>query len=342
VCRHANRRWVLALLVVVASIGLSSADSQPGEPVADPLARGLGYLADAWQGDAYDDAYLQYVYTEEKLACPLADCQLTYRLLDAYINLAFLDQADVAPGPAKEQFLRGREVLGAIVPLWRQQGIYNVTRTPQEGGIALDTYCIVGLLHEDATMARVVAGHLDGEDWLAEDFYDPAQSFRKLADETWCVALLAVAGEDPVLVDKLVRLSVTRARGRLGESLSAEVRANIALHLVYLLTRVGDPTLDEELVYFIEQLDRSAQDPALESDLLSQANILEALARSGRVKSERLDEIAKMLLANQESDGGWHSRVGEQGSALRVFTSLRALLALKRYEDLPAGVRAKN
>jgi len=296
--------------------------------------RGLGYLADAWQGDAYDDAYLQYVYADEQLECPLAGCRLTYRLLDAYINLAFLDQAGLAHGPARAQFLRGREVLDAIVPLWREQRLYNVTRAPQKGGIALDTYCIVGLLYEDSAMARVVAGHLDGDGWLAEDYYDPPQSFRKLADETWCVGLLAVAGDDPALAGKLVRVLVTRARDRLGEPLSAEARVNIALHLVYLLMRAEDPTFEEALAYFIDQLDHSARDPALESDLLTQANILEALARSGRVERTRLSAFAKILVANQEPDGGWHSRIGEQGSSLRVFTSLRALLALKRYRDL--------
>ena len=342
VFRHACTGWALAFWVACASIGLSQAASELEDSVADSIVRGLGYLADAWQGDAYDDAYLQYVYTDEQLECPLADCQLTYRLLDAYINLAFLDQADLAHGPAKEQFLRGREVLGAIVPVWREQRLYNVTRDPHEGGLALDTYCIVGLLHEDAAMARVVAEHLNGEDWLAEDFYDPAQSYRKLADETWCVALLAVAGEDSDLVDRLVRLSVKRARDRLGEPLDAEVRANIVLHVVYLLTRVADPSLDDELDYFIEQLDRAERDPALEGDLLTQANILEALARSGRVKIAQLGEMAKVLLTNQEIDGGWHSRIGEQGSAFRVFTSLRALLALKRYEDLTARPRAED
>ena len=77
------------LLPAVVAFGALSAGAGPVDDAAD---RGLAFLARSWQGDAYDDAYLAFVYPDEELECPLPDCRLTYRLLDAYINLAFLDQ----------------------------------------------------------------------------------------------------------------------------------------------------------------------------------------------------------------------------------------------------------
>jgi hypothetical protein len=148
--------------------------------------------------------------------------------------------------------------------------------------------------------------------------------------------LLAAAGDDPALADRLVRASIARARVHLAEPLRAEVRANVALHAVYLLMQVDDARLESERTFFLDQLDRAARHPDLEGDVLTRANILEALARSDRVEPVRLRPMAESLVAGQEPDGGWHSRVGEQGSALRVFTTLRVVLALKRYGDLVA------
>ena len=329
------RRIPAFFLLVAVSVSLAPASSSE-----DAVARGVAFLARSWQGDGYDDEYLRYVYPGERLDCPLPDCRLTYRLIDAYVNLSLLDRAGVPHGPAREQFARAREVLAAIVPLWRERGLYNVRRAPDEEGIALDTYCIVGLLDEDRIMAEVAAAHLDGDDWLPDNHYADEESFRKLADETWCVRLLESASRGGRReVPRLTRLALRRGRALLEEDRPAEFRANVALHLLYLVDDGGGRSLraDRESLRFL--LLEFAADPALERDTLTQANILQALASTGDVSRSALKEIAERLLRHQDEDGGWHSRVGETGTGLRVFTTMRALLALAEYGKID-GPRA--
>ena len=107
----------LAFAAAAACAGANAAGLDRAEE------RGLAFLERAWRGDAYDDDYLAYVYPGERLDCPLPDCRLTYRLLDAYINLVFLERAGVSPGPAAAQFERAREVLDALAPSWRRAGL---------------------------------------------------------------------------------------------------------------------------------------------------------------------------------------------------------------------------
>ena len=330
----------LLFLLVAATISPSRAASP-----ADAIARGVAFLARSFHVAGYDDEYLRYVYPGERLECPLPDCRLTYRLIDAYVNLALLDRAGVPHGPADEQFGISREVLAAIVPEWRERGLYDVKRDPEGDGIALDTYCIVGLLGRDRAMADVVAAHLDGDDWLPDNHYPDEESFRKLADETWCVRLLDSASRGGRReVPRLTRLALRRGLAFLEEDRPAEVRANVGLHLLYLVDDVGGRSLRADRERLRNLLLEFAADPELRNDSLTQANILQALAFSGDLPKCAVKDIAERLLRHQEEDGGWHSRVEETGTSLRVFTTMRALLALAEYEKLdePGARRGRS
>ena len=325
------RRWADRLFLVLLLV--SWGGSVPASPVGDSVQRGQAFLAAAWDGEGYDDDYLRFVYPGERLECPLADCRLTYRLLDAFINLSFLDRAPLGPGPTDEQIARARAVLNGLLPAWRARGLYNVVHQPDPDGIALDTYCITGLLHEDRAMADIVAGHLDGDGWLAEDYYEEHENFRKLADESWCVRLLRFASPaGRSRVRPLARLIVDQAEQFLEASQRPEQRINVALHVVYLLRDLGDPRFDPDLLRTLAVLEQAAGDPRVESDLLTQANLLEALSGVPQADEHLLGIVAERLTRNQQPDGGWYSRIGESGSSLRVFTTMRAVLALSRYE----------
>lgn len=327
-------RGVCTLPMLLLALAALGPRSLAAGPVEGAVERGLSFLAGAWRDEAYDDEYLRFVYPDERLDCPLRDCRLTYRLLDAYINLAFLDRSGVPRGPAAPQFARGREVLDAIVPAWREQGLYNVKRDPAADGIALDTYCIVGLLHRDRAMADVAAEHLDGDDWLPENHYDDGQSFRKLADETWCVRLLRFASRPGRRqFPRLARVALRRGWDLLEQERPVEFRVNVALHMLYMLDDLDDRSLRDDRNSLQELLLVAAEDPEIEGDMLTQANVLDALASSEDVPVRSLAALADRLLRHQEADGGWHSRIGETGTGLRVFTTMRALLALTRYGE---------
>lgn len=327
----AIRHRVARLLFIVTLVGWGG--SAWALPIGSSVEHGQEFLAAAWDGEGYDDEYLQFVYPGERLECPLPDCRLTYRLLDAFINLSLLERAGLENGPMTAQIARGRAVLEGLLPGWRETGVYNVVRRPDPDGIALDTYCIAGLLHEDQAMADVVSGHLGSDGWLAEDYYEKHESFRRLADESWCVRLLRFASPPGrSRIAPLARSLVEQADRFLKSNPRIEHRVNVALHLVYLLRELGDPRFAPELLRMLAVLEQAAGDPRIESDLLTQANLLEALAGIPEADEPLLRVVARRLTRNQQPDGGWYSRIGESGSSLRVFTTMRAVLALSRYE----------
>jgi hypothetical protein len=348
----ARRRALLAFAAIpplAASLGLAhplepreakvpaapaSARPPSGLALDAAIDRGLRFLAGSWKGDRFDDAYLDYVYPGEHLACPLPDCRVTYRLLDAYFDLRWLKGALGTLGPAEPIAVRATEVTRALVVPWRQSGPYNVRRDPVADGIGLDTYCILGLVERDRAMAEVVARHLDGTGWIPEGYYRTSESFRALADETWCARLLAVTGTAPDRVPRLAAAEVERGRVEVESARSREVAANLAYHLLNLLSDVRREELAPAAAWFESRLADAVRDPALSDDRLTRANLLEGLATARRERRADLDALAADLLAAQEEDGGWHSRRGETGTSLRTFTTLRALLALARYRAL--------
>ena len=329
-------------MLFLASSGLAHARREaqasgraPSASLLDAaIARGLRFLAASWRGDRFDDAYLDYVYPGERLVCPLPDCKVTYRLLDAYFDLHWLKQALGSLGPAEPVARRAAEVTHALVPPWRLSGPYNVRRDPIPGGIGLDTYCILGLVERDRDMAEVVARHLDPTGWIPEGHYRTSESFRALADETWCLRLLAATGTASDKVPTLAAEQVERGRAEVGSATSSEVAANLAYHLLGLLSEVNGEELGPARAWFAGRLAAASRDPALADDRLTRANVLEALAAARWEGRADLDALAADLLAAQEADGGWYSRRGESGTSLRTFTTLRALLALARYRAL--------
>jgi len=307
----------------------------PSSPALDAaIDRGLRFLANSWHGDRFDDAYLAYVYPGERLVCPLPHCKVTYRLLDAYFDLRWLKGVLGTLGPAEPAALRATEVTRALVEPWRQSGPYNVRRDPVPDGIGLDTYCILGLVERDRGMAEVVARHRDRTGWIPEGHYRISEGFRALADETWCLRLLAVTGTASHQIPRLAAEAVERGRAEVESAPSSEVAANLAYHLVGLLADVDREELAPAAAWFAARLAAATRDPALAGDRLTRANLLDALAAVRWDARADLDELAADLLASQEADGGWYSRRGESGTALRTFTTLRALLALARYRAL--------
>ena len=153
-----GRPIVLRILLLTCMSLLLLAAKCPGDgiEVRASANRGLTYLATAYDGNTFEDRYLQFVYPEECLSSPLPGYDLTYRILDAYFIVLMLEQAHIDPGPAQRLFDRARTVTDALVPVWREEGIYNLRRDPVADGIALDTYAILAYLKRDTDMAKIV------------------------------------------------------------------------------------------------------------------------------------------------------------------------------------------
>jgi hypothetical protein len=315
------------------------------------LARGAACLARTDGGGTFGDPYLEYVYPGEDLPAPpprAGEPRPTYRIVDADTILVLLGREGGVPEVLRPAVERAGARLGGVVPLWRGRGLTNVRRGPDPNGIALDTYCFVGWLHSDAGMAAAVEAALDGDRWLRDGIFRESERFRALADEAWCLRLLAAARED---------LGAARSvLGRLAETFREDRRADPAgraafydaWHLGMVLRAIESASAR-----------RGAQAPAAEPDgsLRSlRAEVMDALgawaeAHGGAAGASRADvvewanlaaadvlrapegralrEMAVRHLAGwQDADGCWSIPGSAPPGKGRGFLTLRALLAL--------------
>ncbi|MBZ5638454.1 MAG: hypothetical protein LAO51_06795 [Acidobacteriia bacterium] len=330
------------VLIAAMSWPLAACRSpRPDRTTIDAAVRsGLGFVASAYHGNSFDDPYLRYVYTDERLSSPLEGYEVTYRLLDAYFIVRMLKETGVAPGPAAVLFERAEALTTALVPSWRAFGIYNLRRSPSPGGIALDTYAILAWLSRDVGLARVLVSGLDGDGWLPANLYTGEQSFRLLADESWAARAVLVSGIDPPLGNGLVLRIGKEALLRVGRPQSSVARANLVVLALDALRDLrestggapgGDPKVDRMRRGLVEEGVRLLGDSELEDSTLTLANLLGSLAPEGEARRESLEPGVRTLLAGQDHYGGWSEARGTGGSSGRVFTTLRAMLALATY-----------
>mgnify|MGYP001571994197 FL=1 len=76
---------ILAIFALIISSCSSNTNSQQA------INKGINYLVSAQDKEfGYKDKYLTYVYPGEDLECPLENCKITYRKIDAFFNLIFI------------------------------------------------------------------------------------------------------------------------------------------------------------------------------------------------------------------------------------------------------------
>lgn len=299
------------------------------------IAKGLACVARAYDGNSFRDDYLQYEYAGEAVVSPLDGYRLTYRILDAYFIVLMLRQAGVAPGEAGGLFDRAEAVTTALVPAWRAKGIYNLRRKPARDGIALDTYAILAVLRQDAAMGRVVEAGLDGDGWLAADFYVGDEAFRRLADESWAARALLIA--NPTKGLEVVRGICRQAVQGLGTETDPLARANLVIHALGALgdlPRPGGAGLDDLLPPLRDEGLRLLQQEAIRHDTLTLGNLVGALISGRVVAAEAIAPAIQDLAGRQNADGCWLASLDPNDSSARVFATLRVALTLGQYATL--------
>ncbi len=312
-----------------------------GSRLQEAAGRAAACLARDYDGQAFRDPYLRYVYPEERLEGTASDPDLTYRRIDADIMLVLLAREGKVAAALRPSADRASRVLHGLPPLWAGKGFNNIRKDPRPEGIALDTFCIVGWLEADRAMAEAALGALDGDGWLPEGLYEGPETFRRDADEAWCLRLLASPAGGGLSDARRV---LDRLLADLREARKADPAGRqsfyAAYHLGLLLEETTDlgsgidaATLREELAETMEAWAAArprGQEQA--SDLLEWANLV--TSKLPRLESTGLKRRGvEILLRQQGEDGCWRvpgARPPEAGSS---FLTLRALLALSAYRD---------
>ena len=335
------RPAAIRLLALAALLLPTPAAAAPEPGLAEARTKAAACLARDYDGEAFRDPYLRYVYPEEGLEGTTSDPNLTYRRIDADIMLVLLEREGSVAAALRPAVERAARVLRELPTLWAGKGFDNIRRDPKPEGIALDTFCIVGWLESDRKMAEAAARALDGDGWLPEGLYEGEESFRRDADEAWCLRLLASPaggglGPGGRVLDRLLAdLRSARKDDPAGRQVFYA-----AYHLGLLLEetmRLGSgidaaalrDELTETMAAWAAARPRGGE-PA--SDLLEWANLVTSkLPRPGASGLKRRG--VEILLRHQAEDGCWRvpgARPPEAGSS---FLTLRALLALSAYRD---------
>lgn len=288
---------------------------------------GFSYLRDHYQDFQYDDSYLQYHYPNENLNCPVANCRLSYRLMDAFFNVKMLSQAGASADELGQQYQDAECVFELIRPEWQAGSIAQTLTGSSPNGFALDTYCIFGYLFQDQAMARVVRQASQGTEWLAEDLYSQ-DVWRNLADETWCLRLLLATDTDRDFTGQAITKKIEQTDAFLNTATPFDQYA-VLYHMIPLLSESeehGD--FKASLQNYTDRLSQHISRPEFEGQALVLANALEVFCSIDHLGREKIQTLTKRLLKLQDFDGGWWPYAGADDG--KVFTTLRVLLVLTR------------
>lgn len=330
-----KRVVIIIIALIILSGGLYWYLYQPDEELST-TDKGFQFIRDSYQGFRYEDSYLQYRYPTENLSCAgVPGCDLSYRLLDAYFDVVMLSRAGASETDLGQQLTDADQVFEAILPTWESGTIKDTLASEGSEDYALDTYCIMGYLFEDKVMADIVAGYRTGQGWFESDHF-PQDTWRNIADETWCLRLLMITEKDINILPEAVQRKIIETNKYLTEEPLINQQA-VLYHMVQLLNDAIEAGVDLDeaqstLDSYSDQLVLLTMENELWSQPLALANTLEALASIGYSDKEILGKIVDRLTALQREDGSWWANpVSNNGN---VFTTLRANLALLEYKKL--------
>jgi hypothetical protein len=291
-------------------------------------------------GPGFRDPYLAYVYPEENLPSPPGAPRLTYRNVDAAAILVSIGREMGGAGGLATMIREAETAIEGAVGAWRGRGFSNVRKGARPEGIALDTFCTIGWLARDAMMADEAAGALHGDGWLPEALYDQGDEYRLLADEAWCLRLLAATGRLGGASERVLERHAAAFREHARERPEATTTFYEALHLGMVLAetplRSREKRLLDEVVaalrgWAFAHAPGGQADPrdALEWANLASADVLKIPSVSAR--DSLRGRAVEVVLDTQGNDGCWASD-GEGTPRTGVtFVTLRAVLALAQW-----------
>jgi hypothetical protein len=336
--------FVMLFLGAVApessGVGRNSREAARGPDrvrVGEALARAAGCLERDRDGASFRDPYLTYVYPGEHLPSPPGAPPLTYRNVDAAAILVSIGHELGVSSDARAALApmigQAETALTGAVATWRGRGFSNVRVGARPGGIALDTYCTVGWLKRDAIMAEEAEAALHGDGWLPVALYDSGDEFRLIADESWCLRLIAATGrlgqDARRVLERHAAVFRDHARERPGDIETFYEALHLGMVLAEPSLRRARQGLMGEVVAALQGW--ATADPR---DLLEWANLASAdVLRIPSISAgdHLRGDAARVVLDLQQDDGCWASPGAGPPRAGATFLTLRAVLALAQW-----------
>ncbi|MFH1401227.1 MAG: hypothetical protein ABIH41_06955 [Nanoarchaeota archaeon] len=329
---------LLGLGFVVLLLIVSCAPKDPlVQDIDDATGSGMRFLARSYSGFSYDDEYLKFVYDDEDLVCPVQGCTLTYRLMDGYFNVKFIEEVVDDVSPMGRQVSDADAVLKGTIPLWNKEPIFNTIKglqDPQQG-IALDTYCILGMVYDDKSVAAHVREYVQDDLNIMPDDYHAVDVWRNIGDESWCVRLFLRTEKDKRFVESMVRRHLDEAYLFIDSGADDVDKVSVVYHTLYVVADarkyLKTDIYDKDIVYFSDFLSYFA-DKSFFSSVLMESNMLDVLLYAGFDNDALLEEMVTRILEAQGSDGRWRMSADAPENVADVFTTMRAVVAINEYK----------
>jgi hypothetical protein len=267
----------------------------------------------------------------------LANCNVTYRLLDAYFDVFFLQQS-IPPSklaPLKSQIDDKDKVFSFLAAKWEKEKIYNTMKSDSGAGIALDTYCILGFIQGNNNMANVVSSYLNEEnDWIPSNYYT-SDTWRNIADETWCVRLFIKTKADKELTATIIEKLIGETEVYIHSNETDLNKLSVVYHTLYMLSDFGnsyaDKRFDLNRTKYADYCSYFATKNLIDDNLML-SNLLDVLIHSKFDNPAILDQLALKILNSQKPEGYWKMREDFPDNYVQTFTTFRALIALNEYK----------
>lgn len=334
---------IAVLILLTACTPKPVSDDEMSTRIDLATKQGLAYLESAYTDYSYADDYLTYVYPGEQLGCPLeTPCNVTYRLLDAYFDVYFLEEALPDLKILEKQRKDAHAVVEGVAKQWEKESINNVITSQDKppvstGGVALDTYCIVGFITKNKPMAEVARSYLtDDEDWMPDNYYIQ-DTWRNIADESWCLRHFIAVRLDKDLEIRLIAKLIDDTNIFIREENISDIdKLSVVYHAIYVLNDYERTYLDlqfqKQQRSYAEFIGNFTSDKRLTGNTLMTANLLDVMVASHYDNPAALEEFADTVLKAQEKDGYWKISTDFAPNNGQVFTTFRALIGLNEYQ----------
>ncbi|MBU1975923.1 MAG: hypothetical protein KKG59_05965 [Nanoarchaeota archaeon] len=327
---------LLALLLTACSQTIPVENAQIISRIDAATESGLLYLAANYNEYQYNDEYLTFVYGGESLECPLpTPCNVTYRLLDAYFDVYFLEEVTDTT-LIQNQVDDAHAILSSLAKKWEAETIYNTKKSQVQGGIALDTYCILGFLENNHNMAEVVKSYVDVADWMEPNAFQ-TDIWRNVADESWCARLFIKTDIDKQLTKAVIyRLVDDTTAFKNHPDISDMDKLSVIYHMLYVLEdwerKYDDTTFKQEKLGYSDFISYFSQ-KNLQGNSLMTGNLLDVMVYSNYDNPETMKELTIKVLGNQRPEGHWRMTAEAGDNYVQVFTTFRALIGLNQYKQ---------
>jgi hypothetical protein len=199
-----------------------------------------------------------------------------------------------------------------------------------KGQYSLDLNCILGWTYNDTVIYNKIRNLLQSYGWTNPNASD---SFRKITDESWCIALLGENNENKKTITYLSDMKEKEFLDYLKSDDSLDRKVIAGDHILLMFDRLKDYGYDiSNYTSFISYVKSFIINEIENGKLLFPQDVYHltayTISKTGTQDKLFLESLIEKILRNQNFDGSWNIDVS---NSFRVYSTLRNIIALDMF-----------